>query len=105
MITGFRTYELAVDFYKECKKLKLKGIIRDQFERASLSIAMNLAEGWGRLTRNDRRRFFYLALGSLRETQAIVELLDEKEWFYPDFRTVFYENFHDVADSPEAKKI
>jgi len=67
---------LAVAFYKEGKKLKLKGSIRDQFERASMSIALNLAEGSAKPSKADRRRFYLIALGSLREVQAIIEILE-----------------------------
>jgi hypothetical protein len=36
-------------FIKNEKKLKLKEPLRDQFERATLSIVLNLAEGRGKL--------------------------------------------------------
>ena len=48
--------------------------MKDQFERALLSIVLNLAEGSGKLTRKDRRRFYSIALGSLREVQALLDL-------------------------------
>ena len=47
-------------------------------ERAALSIVTNLAEGSGRSHRNDRKRFFEFAMGSLRETQALLEVLSLK---------------------------
>ncbi|MCR9203027.1 MAG: four helix bundle protein [Halobacteriovoraceae bacterium] len=77
---NFKTYELALDFYKECQKLKIPNkVIRDQFERASLSIVLNLAEGSGRATEKDRRRFFVIAFGSLRETQCLLNLLNKPD--------------------------
>ena len=61
---NFRTYELAVFLYKECQKIKVRNpVIRDQFERASLSIVLNLAEGSGKPSAKDRRRFYSFALG------------------------------------------
>ena len=42
---NFRTFQLAKALYRETKNLRLKGAMRDQLERASLSIATNLAEG------------------------------------------------------------
>ena len=39
----------------------------------SSSIALNLAEGSGRATEGDQRRFYSIALGSLRECEAIIE--------------------------------
>jgi four helix bundle protein len=71
MIKNFRTYELAVEFYKQCKTLSLKGATKNQLERASLSIVLNLAEGWGKFGKKDKMRFFDIAMGSTRECQAI----------------------------------
>ena len=41
---NFRTYDLAKDFYNDCKILKLQQPLKDQFDRAILSIVLNLAE-------------------------------------------------------------
>ena len=71
----FRTYKLAVNFYQQSLSLKLPRHLKDQLDRASASIALNLAEGRGRSTAKDQIRFFHIAFGSLRECQAILELL------------------------------
>ena len=71
---NFRTYELAKHFYKECQKLKLKAPYRDQFDRALLSVVLNLVEGSAKPTAKDRKSFYAIAMGSLRETQAILDL-------------------------------
>ena len=42
--------------------------------RASSSVVLNIAEGSGKLTFADRRRFYSIALGSLRESVAALEL-------------------------------
>jgi four helix bundle protein len=77
-MTHFRTYQLAKEFYKDCQGLKLQGPLKNQFERAVLSIPLNLAEGTAKPTRKDRRRFYFIAFGSLREVQAILDLHDFK---------------------------
>jgi len=41
--------------------------LADQLNRASLSIAANIAEGNGRFTKGERRNFFGIARGSLHE--------------------------------------
>lgn len=53
--------------------------MRDQLERASLSVVLNLAEGSAKMTFKDRKRHFVMAMGSLRETQAILELTESLE--------------------------
>ena len=56
------------------RTLKLPRELREQLARAASSIALNLAEGRGKPTRADQLRFFHIALGSLRECQAILVL-------------------------------
>ena len=72
MIQNFRTYELALRFYRLCLRQPLTQPEKGQLRRASLSIANNLGEGWGRRTTPDRRHFFDIAFGSLRESQTII---------------------------------
>jgi four helix bundle protein len=84
---NFRTYKLAVNFYKESQALKLPRHLKDQLDRASSSIALNLAEGRGRSTTKDQKHFFHIAFGSTRECQAILTLLgytDSAAWITLD---------------------
>ena len=77
---NLKTYKLAVTFYKNCQQLKFSNRhLKDQFQRSSLSICLNIAEGAGRLTPKDRARFFTIALGSLRESQCLLELINQKD--------------------------
>src|SRR5262249_952614 len=48
--------------------------LKEQLLRAASSIVLNLAEGYGRQTPGDQKRFFIIAFGSLRESQAILDL-------------------------------
>ena len=70
----FRTYNLAVSFYRQAAALRLRSTVKDQLERAALSIALNLAEGRGRESTADQKRFFRIAMGSLRECQAVFDI-------------------------------
>ncbi len=47
--------------------------------RSSSSIALNLAEAAGNRTEKEQLRAFTLALGSLRESQAILDLEEIKD--------------------------
>ncbi len=72
MLKSFRSYQIAVRFYWVCEKLKGAQHLQNQLLRASSSIALNLAEGRERVTDADRRRFYRMAMGSVRECQAIL---------------------------------
>ncbi|MDA8792573.1 four helix bundle protein [Bacteriovoracaceae bacterium] len=72
MTNNFRTLDLAIKYYKECEKLKLPTHLNNQLLRCSSSIALNLSEGRGRETKKDQKRFFIIAMASLRESQTIL---------------------------------
>lgn len=74
MLRNFRSYQLAKDLYFECEKVRTKDFLKLQLLRASSSVVLNLAEGSGKDTLKDQRRFYIIALGSLREVQAILEI-------------------------------
>ena len=76
MLKQFRTYQLARLFYKECQKLEVRGAMRNQLDRAALSVPLNLAEGrGGGRTLTEQKRFFQIAYGSARECKAILDLV------------------------------
>lgn len=50
------------------------GFLTDQLNRASRSIATNLAEGSGRCTKPDRRPFFTVGRGSAQECVPLLEV-------------------------------
>ena len=49
--------------------------LADQMKRASLSIPLNIAEGAGKLTKADQRRFYAIARGSAMECGAILDAM------------------------------
>jgi four helix bundle protein len=75
-LINFRTSQHAVTFYRATRQLKLAAHLRNQLERAAASVVLNLAEGSERQTTADKRKFYNIALGSLRECQAILDLTE-----------------------------
>jgi four helix bundle protein len=49
--------------------------VRDQLDRASSSLVLNLAEGNGKFTSPDRCRFFDISRGSASESAAALDVL------------------------------
>ena len=74
---NFRSYQVAIEVFKEVKSLQLPTYLRDQCLRAASSVVLNLAEGSGKDSAADRRRFYQIAMGSTREVQAILDLADK----------------------------
>src|SRR5271156_5542823 len=75
-LQNFRTYGLAVNFYRDCKSIKLSPSLRDQLTRASQGIILTLAEGSAKPTPKDRARYYSMAFGSFRECQSILRLAE-----------------------------
>jgi len=79
ILKNFRTYHLAKELYQLCQRIPCKAPVKDQLRRASLSVILNLAEGSAKPTIKERRRFYSISFASLRETQVILDLLEQNE--------------------------
>ena len=79
MLQNFRSYQMAKELHAICKTLPVHGEERDQLHRAALSVCLNLAEGSGKFSIKDQRRFYTIALGSLREVQALLDIRNYTE--------------------------
>ena len=51
-----------------------RGHLADQLSRASTSIVLNLAEGAGKFSKPDKRRYYLTAVGSTTESAAIFDV-------------------------------
>ncbi|MCK6555290.1 four helix bundle protein [Candidatus Binatia bacterium] len=73
-------YQVSLEFaawsYELARGLKsVDRHSRDQLLRASQSIALNIAEGCGKVLSPERRRYLQIAGGSARECGAILDIL------------------------------
>jgi four helix bundle protein len=77
-------YRIAVKFHRSIVPLRqVRGAadLRDQILRASESIVLNIAEGAGRYSIDDKRRFYRMASGSAMECAGALELLHNRGIF------------------------
>ncbi|MCS6243913.1 MAG: four helix bundle protein [Opitutus sp.] len=78
-----KAYQMALRFVAWAspliENLPSKLSARDQLDRASTSIALNLAEGNGKRSYPDRCRYFDIARGSTVECAACLDVLVAKE--------------------------
>jgi len=75
-MTGFENLEvwkagcrLAVDVYSELQKCRDYGL-RDQMQRAAVSVSSNIAEGSERGSKKEFLQFLYIAKGSCAELRT-----------------------------------
>ncbi|MFY9610904.1 MAG: four helix bundle protein [Blastocatellia bacterium] len=70
--------ELAVGVFELTSRENFKGHggLRDQIERAAVSVSNNIAEGFERGTTQELLTFIYIARGSAAETRSMLLLLD-----------------------------
>lgn len=58
--------------------------LASQLRRASLSIPLNVAEGFGRKSRRELSRFLAISDGSLRELQTLLEVIQMLDYLPAD---------------------
>jgi four helix bundle protein len=72
-------YQVALDFLVVADNIvehlpRGRGHLADQLTRASISIVLNIAEGAGKFSKPDKRRYYLSAVGSTTESAAILDV-------------------------------
>lgn len=72
----FDVYRVSLDACRACAPIAptLTAILRDQLLRASSSVVLNIAEGFGSASRGVKRRHYEIARGSAVECIAVLDL-------------------------------
>ncbi len=72
----FDAYRVSLDSCRACAPITstLTAILRDQLLRASSSVVLNIAEGFGSPSRGVKRRHYEIARGSAVECIAVLDL-------------------------------
>ena len=73
-------YRLAIEFIVLADGIvehlpRGRSHLADQLSRAATSIVLNIAEGAGKFSRPDKRRYYLTACGSVTECAAILDVL------------------------------
>ena len=75
-------YKASIEFNKWLEgildQVPKRQSVHDQLDRASTSIALNIAEGNGKFTQRDRCKYFDIARGSALECAAALDVLVAK---------------------------
>ena len=98
-----------LDVYQVIRKLNYdafrflntaKGIeptVKDQWKRATLGIMLNLAEGTGRISVNDKKHFITMARGSVNESVALLQFTLDNGAIEEDLYAGFYEKYEQIS--------
>lgn len=91
-------HKLVLEIYTHCRKFprEERFTLTDQIKRAAISVTSNIAEGFSRQSKKEKRNFYYIAKGSLTELQN--QLLIAKDVEY-----ISKEEFEKTAE--QSKKV
>jgi len=74
-----KVYKLAKSFHQDVLVVlndnKVGKVLTDQLTRASISISLNIAEGYGRFHKADKRNFYVTARASVNECIACLDII------------------------------
>ncbi len=98
LIIWQKSMELVTNIYLETKtfpKEELYGLT-SQIRRASISVPSNIAEGYGRLGKNDYLRFLNIAISSLFELQTQLEIGKNLSFIQENNFNILFENTREI---------
>ena len=68
-----------------------------QIVRAGISVILNIAEGSGKATDKELNRYFNIALGSLNETLAAVDILKDNSFITNEEFNAFFKKINEIS--------
>jgi len=71
--------------------------LRDQWKRATLSVALNLVEGSGRVTPADKKRFYTISRSSVNECVAILNTLKGTDPLKEELLKQDYSDYEEIS--------
>ncbi len=94
-----KAYEFTLLAYKATKRFPdfEKYGLASQFQRASVSITANIAEGSRRMTKADKLYFMHIAQGSLEECRCYVLLSRDLEYVTTEEYEALKESIEDTS--------
>ena len=85
-------FEVTKDFPSE-----LRFSLTSQIIRAAISICANIAEGSGRLSKNESRNFYNIAKGSVYEVVSLLDIALMQNYISQDKYDLLYSYSEEIA--------
>lgn len=71
--------------------------IKENWKRVNINIALNLAEGTGRMQKSDKRHFITISRGSVFEAVAILDIVNGQGWINDELFKEFYDGYEKAS--------
>ena len=93
-----KSHALTLNVYCQTKLFPKEELfsLTSQFRRSSISIAANIAEGCGKSSRKDCKRFFEIALGSANETEYYIILSKDLSYLKEEIYNELFSHINEV---------
>jgi len=94
LIVWKKAHAFTLNVYRITKlfpKEELFGLT-SQFRRAAVSIAANIAEGYGKKSAKDKLRFYNIAEGSINECKYYILLSKDLQYINEENKCILYED-------------
>lgn len=92
MIVWKKSVDLVTMIYFKTRNFPNEELygLTNQIRRAAISIPSNIAEGFGRNSKNDFKRFLQIAIGSVFELQTQIEIAKNLQFLSDDnFKSIY----------------
>jgi len=88
--------EIVKDIYKIVRKFPKLELysLTNQIQRASISIPINIAEGFNRFHNKEYKQFLYITLGSCAELETQIEIATELKYMNEENNKIILEKIN-----------
>ena len=95
-----KAYQAALDVYRIAKQFPREEIygLMSQIKRASTSIPLNIAEGYGkRQSASEFKRFLMMAIGSSDEVRVLLDFSKDLGYVTPEAHGILYAVYEEIG--------
>ena len=96
-----RSYKAAIEMYRVVRKSFPKDEmfgLSSQIKRASTSIPLNIAEGYGkRESSNEMKRFLLMAIGSCDEMRVLIDMSRDLGFIDESIHSVYEKEYDEIG--------